>query len=429
MVRTRRSLGLAISALCAGALAVTAPSVGISAASTKLRHSAATTSPASLPAPSGQVPLPYIATYQRLSTQLNTYGAAVNAMPDYRSRGSSAPRFVAAAELLDANGNQQGKLLEPGAMSAVERELTALKNLGVRGVTIGIKLPLLLARFTPLASKYANFYAAVAKQAHARGFTIDVELGGLFCGTVFSTCSYAYPRTIAGWATLTAEQARIVIARVHPNYLDILAEPNTEAELTSIGALGTLSGVVQFVTATLAQIRARGATKIGAGAASWFPVSWDRAISKTSVNVLIEHIYPLSPAIVQTITATAALAHQTHKPLVADEVWLYKSTPSLTGGVTASGDEAKSDAYSFFEPLDEKFLSITRQWSAKADVAFASAFWSEQLFTYAAWTPQLEAGPTAETLAVLNEQTVGAWANGTYSASGLTWAGRTRNGS
>jgi len=211
----------------------------------------------------------------------------------------------------------------------VEGELDAFQRLGVTGVTIGIKLPLLLSQYTPRAANYADFYAAVARQARERGFTIDVELGGLFCGTAFSTCSYNYPSTVAGWAQLSAEQAKIVIARVHPDFLDILSEPNTEANLTKIPALETQAGVVEFINDTLAGIGAHRSTEIGAGAASWFPISYDEAIARTGVNVLVEHIYPLSPQISATIVATAELANQVHKPIVADEVWLYKGTTTL----------------------------------------------------------------------------------------------------
>jgi hypothetical protein len=417
-VRFSRSTGVRFAVL--GALVVTLAS-GASSFSDAATASV-TFPPATRPAPPGPVPAQYATMYAGLKSQLDSYQEAVNAMPDYRVSGRSTPPFVAAAELLDANGNRQDELLQAGALNGVGQELDALKRLGVRGVTIGIKLPLLLQQYTPQAAKYADFYAAVAKQARVRGFTVDVELGGLFCGTVFSTCTYAYPHMVSGWARLTAEQAKIVIARVHPQYLDILSEPNTEAELTSIPALETLNGVVQFVTSTLQQMGRRGTTKIGAGAASWFPVSFDRAIAKTSVDVLIDHIYPLSANIIQTVRATAALAHETHKPLVADEVWLYKSTPSLNGGVTASGSEAKLDAFSFFEPLDERFLSITREWSIKADVAFTSPFWSQQLFSYTTWTSQLEAESTTSTLVLLNQEAAAAMANGAFSASGLAWA-------
>lgn len=206
-----------------------------------------TTAPAPLPDAPGPVPPPYAGMVRQLTAQLDEYQAAVDAMPDYRGGDPSTPPFVPAAELLDANGNRQGALLQPGALGLVDQELDAFKALGLTGVTIGIKLPLLLSQFTPQAARYADFYAAVATQARDRGFTIDVELGGLFCGTAFSTCSYAYPSTVSGWARLTARQAGIVIDRVHPQLLDIMSEPNTEANLTSIGALQTLNGVTQFV--------------------------------------------------------------------------------------------------------------------------------------------------------------------------------------
>jgi hypothetical protein len=344
-------------------------------------------------------------------------------MPDYRAATHRpTPAFVPAAELLDANGNRQSQLLAPGALAQVDQELDALQRAGVTGVTLGIKLPLLLSQYTPQAARYADFYAAVADHARSRGLTIDVELGGLFCGTVFSTCSYAYPTTVAGWADLTAEQARIVIDRVHPTYLDIMSEPNTEVDLTSIPALGTLDGLVQFVQTTLHRIGPHGSTLIGAGAASWYPISFDQAIAKTHVDVLIDHIYPLSPGIAQTLTATAALAHRVHKPVVADEVWLYKGTANGSTSVTSSGEEAKHDAYSFFEPLDVRFLAITREWSTKANVAFASAFWSDQLFGYVTWTPTLEAGSVSQTLAQLDLVAASAMAAGTHSAAGSAWA-------
>ncbi len=385
-----------------------------------------TTAPTSPGVAAPPVPAPYAGMVAQLTTQLDGYQAAVDAMPDYRAPSPSAtsapPAFIPAAELLDANGNRQTALLQPGALGLVEQELDAFSALGVTGVTIGIKLPLLLSQFTPQAARYADFYAAVADQARQRGFTIDVELGGLFCGTTFSTCSFAYPNTVSGWAQLTADQARIVIDRVHPTYLDIMSEPNTEANLTSIPALGTLRGVTQFVTETLGLIGPHGTTKIGAGAASWFPISFDRAIAATGVDVLMEHIYPLTPGIVDTLTATAALAHQVGKPLVADEVWLYKGSTTASGNVTASGQESKMDAFSFFEPLDERFLAITREWSQKADVAFASPFWSMQLFSYVTWTPQLEAGTATATLAVLDQAAASAMAQGRATATGLAWA-------
>ena len=414
------AVGAAVVAVALVAAACTSSS---GAPSTSVPSRRSTTAPALSVAatPPGPVPAQYAALYVQLSAGLDSYQAAVAAMPDYRATGPSAPSFHPAAELLDANGNQQAKLLAPGALTRVEGELDSFQRLGVTGVTIGIKLPLLLSQYTPRAANYADFYAAVARQARERGFTIDVELGGLFCGTAFSTCSYNYPSTVAGWAQLSAEQAKIVIARVHPDFLDILSEPNTEANLTKIPALETQAGVVEFINDTLAGIGAHRSTEIGAGAASWFPISYDEAIARTGVNVLVEHIYPLSPQISATIVATAELANQVHKPIVADEVWLYKGTTTLGANVTQSSTESKLDAYSFFEPLDQRFLTITRQWSMKADVSFTSAFWSWQLFNYVAWTPALDAGSVDQTLGLLYQGAQQAIGHGEASTSGRVW--------
>ncbi len=156
-------------------------------------------------------------------------------------------------------------------------------------------------------------------------------------------------------------------------------------------------------------------------------MSYDRAIAATGVDVLIEHIYPLTAGTVQTLVATAALAAETGKPIVADEVWLYKGTTAGSGNVTASGDESKLDAYSFFEPFDARFVAITRQWSMKADVAFTSPFWSLQLFHYVVWTPALGSGPVQQTLAQLDRGAATAMAAGDASATGTAWAGAPRS--
>ena len=77
---------------------------------------------------------------------------------------------------------------------------------------------------------------------------------------------------------------------------------------------------------------------------------------------------------------------------------------------------------SFFEPLDQRFLAVTREWSQKADVAYASPFWSMQLFSYVMWTPQLEAGTVNGTLTVLDQAAASAMAQRRPTAAGLAWA-------
>jgi hypothetical protein len=205
---------------------------------------------------------------------------------------------------------------------------------------------------------------------------------------------------------VTVKQSDAVIARMHLGVLDLISEPNTSASVTGSNALGTEPGVLQFFTADLQGIGPHAGTRIGAGVACWFPTSFDTTIATTPVDVLIERIYPINAAEVANLMAASAVA------LVAGELWLYEGTATGTGNIAASGNERRVNAYSFRQLLDQQFLTFTRQWAQKADVDFASAFWSEQLFAMVAWTPALEAGAPAQALAMLHAQVASAMADG-----------------
>lgn len=67
-------------------------------------------------------------------------------------------------------------------LPSVDAWLDRFHFLGINGVTLGIKLPLLLPSFGPHSEAYTAFFATVVEHARARGMTVDVELGPLFCG-------------------------------------------------------------------------------------------------------------------------------------------------------------------------------------------------------------------------------------------------------
>ena len=150
------------------------------------------------------VPAKYQTEFDQTRSDLDAYARTIDAMPSYASKPTS--NHFGFVELLDANGNRQSALLKPGAMTGIDQSLDAFKRLGVGGVVVGVKLPLLLPQYASQASQYARFFANVAEAARARGFVIDVELGALFCGTIYADCSYTYPTSVAGWASLTASR-------------------------------------------------------------------------------------------------------------------------------------------------------------------------------------------------------------------------------
>ncbi len=365
------------------------------------------------------VPARYQSLYGRISSNLGAFARAVAAMPTVGRTGKRQPP-VPGAELLAANGNRLSALLTPNNMQLVDTSLDRLKKIGVKGVTLGIKVPMLLSSFTPDASRYANFYATVAAHARARGMVVSVELGALFCGTVFARCSDPFGHSYQTFVADTAAQAAIVIKRVKPTYLTLFSEPDTEAALIGVHTLDTPAGAAAALADIVRRMGPRGSTRIGAGAPTWLPPSFARAIVAEPVDYLDTHIYPAAAQQGANAVAIARIAGDAHKQLVVDEEWLYKNLTS--GGPTGAEQDARQDLFSFWEPLDQQFLDTTAAWARKAGASYVSPFWSWQFFSYLDWTPTLDGESYPQLTAAFSGVLAPALANGTTTALGRQWS-------
>ena len=158
----------------------------------------------------------------------------------------------------------------------MSRDIAHFKAAGVSGVTLGIKLPYLLSSYSGAdAARYLTFYESVASMIRSQHMTVDVELSAAFCGTAYSSCSFTFPNTVAGFATLTAQKARNVISKIHPNYLTLISEDTTDALLTKDPTLDTEAGSAAFVSQVLSQIGSHPGVSVGAGAATWEPPTFN----------------------------------------------------------------------------------------------------------------------------------------------------------
>jgi hypothetical protein len=369
--------------------------------------------------PDAPVPAKYQGLYSGLTAQLNGYQAAVTAMPSLDG-GRSAP-FVAGVELLEANANRGSALFNPGVLGDVSRDIAHFKALGITGLTLGIKLPYLLSSYTGAdAARYLSFYKSVAGMIRAQGMTIDVELSAAFCGTAYDSCTYTFPDTVAGFAAITAEQARMVIQNIHPNYLTLISEDTTDAALTKDPTLDSVNGATQFVSTTLQAIGPHPGVSVGAGAATWQPPAFNQALLKLPIDYLDLHIYPIGPTEVANLVTDSEMAHAAHVPLVADEAWLFK-TLTPTGDPTSTAVYSL-DNFSFFSPLDTRFATITQEWARKAGVSYDSAFWSWQMFGYATWTPALDTASYQQLSTTSDLAGIQAMVAGDVTPAGRAWA-------
>ena len=365
------------------------------------------------------VPAPYRSLYGQVSSDLDAFARSVAAMPSADPLKTS-PSPVPGAELLAANGNRLSALLSPSTLPLVDLTLDRLKELGVRGVTLGIKVPMLLSSFSPDAARYADFYATVANHVRARGMIVSVELGSLFCGTVFASCANPFGGSYQAFVADTAAEAKIVIARVRPTYLTLFAEPDTEAKLTGVSTLDTPAGAARAAADILQRIGQRDGTLIGAGAPTWLPTAFARAIVSEQVDYLDTHVYPVGAQEGANAATIGEIARTAGKRLVVDEVWLYKNPAFATANATEQ--DARQDLFSFWEPLDARFLSLIGTWARKAGASYVSPFWSWQLFTYLTWTPTVDSETYPQITATFDQALSPALAHGATTAPGQQWS-------
>ena len=378
-----------------------------------------------LPAPvaGGATPTGAVAA---VPTQFQSAYAAVEAEVQSFAREIPAPPAHAKAtigtELLSANGNIGAALLAPNAITGVENELDAFQSLGIKGVTVDVSFPLLLSS-TAESSGYLRYYEQVANQVKRRHMVLSVEENPIFAGTPLTSLQISYAGlTLARYANEQREQAQTIIDDLHPNYLTVLDEPDTFSDALGID-VNSPTNAVQVVSRELAGLRREG-TKVGAGTGTWSPTSIDEALlAHTSVDYLDVHVYPLGPQQLSNLRADTAAAKADHKPLVMDETWLNKPTATEGSGPAGAPAELKEKSYSFWEPLDEEYLTAMYSYVGSQGYSYVSFFdGARAFFGYLPWSPQLEAATYRSFTSTYNRLVAVNMRQSQYSGTGQTLA-------
>ena len=322
---------------------------------------------------------------------------------------------MAAAELLNANGNLGPALLAPGAMAGVNAVLDQFLHLGIKGVTVEICFPMLLPSF-PNSLGYLSFYAQVAAAVRQRHMILAVEENPAFPGFTSLETDYS-GLTLQGYATQQAAEAQLIIDDLQPTYLTLLDETDTFAAHLKL-PLNNPTNATAVLNAELFAIK-RGQTKLGAGTGTWEGPTIDQSLlTNTSIDYLSVHVYPVDSQSLDNLDAIVAAAAAAHRPVVMDETWLYKQqAPGIAAGA-AFEQTSTLDNYSFFAPLDQAFLQAMFVYARSHGVAYISPFWTGFFFAYLKWAPELDSqAPSA-----IRAQGSGAWSmavrDGQFSTTG-----------
>ncbi len=329
------------------------------------------------PAAPPPVPSEYRPLADELNAELAAFEAALSKQPD-PGPGS----VIIATELAYANGNLGETLLKPETMELNRILLDRLQAMGVKGVVIQISFPLLDPGF-PRASEYLQFFKDVVGEAHRRGFKVLVESGTIFSGTAYSPVQVDYSQyTTETFLQGRENQVLLIASQVKPDYLMIGNEPTTEEMLTHLPISPTAWG--SFLKDTLSKID-RSGVLVGTGAGTWEdPAYFNQAMQVKGTDFIDLHIYPMGKdaVLLDRALSYAQQARAAGKRVTISETWLYKAAPQ---GLNAYGDYAEiynRDVYSFWEPLDARYIQDILKLADVTRMDFVSFFWTRNFFAY-----------------------------------------------
>lgn len=343
---------------------------------------------------SPSVPREYQDLYAMLDSKISSFDARVS-----RSWDGQTSDVQFAAELLVANCNRGRQLLDPLAFEGTKLELTRLQGLGVRAVTICVGFPLLYRPFFEFNGdpddylRFIDFYRKLSDEVHRRNMKLIVESSVLF-GGVYSQGSglnvVEYYKKMSGQDIVAArvEVVRTIIREARPDYLNLGSEPDTQGKLTGQSDISTPDGFSRTTASLVDQLRTSGVggTQLAAGIGTWqrSGETYLKALCSTGIDIVDLHIYPVNRDLLDKLITYTDQAHACGKPVAISEVWLQKQRDAEFTQIDAVFDNAiyARDTFSFWSPLDQKFLISLTKFAHWKHLLYLSPFWSKFFWAY-----------------------------------------------
>lgn len=291
---------------------------------------------------------------------------------------------IFSAELLAANSNQGEAILRPQAWQVVMLNLDRLQLVGVRGVKVAVKYPILVPGF-PRSAEYLEFFKRLSAELKRRNLKFLAQMTPGFREPVFSSLPVAghyTGLTLDRYMREARGMAEVIIREIKPDYLTIVNEPHTAQENTGLHfTVANYTAVVQHVLSGLD----RAGVLVGGGAGTWDDLSYVQGLARTALDYLDMHIYPINhDYVIDRALRFADVAQRAGKKVVLGEAWLYKTRDNELRGQAVAAAPAlfARDVFSFWEPLDVEFISLTGRLSHFLRIDFASFFWSRHFYGY-----------------------------------------------
>ena len=191
--------------------------------------------------------------------------------------------------------------------------------------------------------------------------------------------------------------AETIIREIRPDYLTVQNEPGTQAHNTGLPM--TVQNVTDLLESVTRGLDKRGVL-VGAGAGTWEDLAYAQSLARIGgLDYLDLHIYPVNRDYVsERAFRFAEIAQRAGKRLVLGEAWLYKSSDQdlRAGNVAAAPGLFARDIFSFWEPLDARFVTTMVKFSHGMKIDLTSFFWSRYFFGYVEYSERTGRLPPGE---------------------------------
>ena len=376
----------------------------------------------------GPVPVIFTDLFSSLSNSVFKFRTTIST----KWNGAQYP-VAFAAQLSSANANNGAMLADPQHYPGVLMELDGLQAMGVKAILVNASFPVLYSPFYQTQAQYlqyVNFFAQVAQDVKARGLKLIVQDTVMLDNNIMAVgFPGAFYKTL-NWSQYQSgrvQNTQNIIQAMHPDYLVVIQEPDTESLQTGQSLAYTPSGAASTLNLILAGIQSmRSGVKIGAGVGSWDPQyqPFIQAFLSTSIDFIDLHIFEVTQTFLPVAQSIADMAIAAGKGVSVSGAWLCKIRDSELQTLGNGGDDPMSarDPFNFWEPLDNYFLNTMVKFAHWKQMQFFAPFFSQYFRAYLPYNSSTQnLTPAQINVAELNQEA----ANlplGVYTNTGVGYA-------
>jgi uncharacterized protein (TIGR03437 family) len=202
------------------------------------------------------------------------------------------------------------------------------------------------------------------------------------------------------------------------------SEPDVEAALVNKPSIGTVPGFLDLINRGISAVNASGVGDqilLGAGVGTWDAngIAYINALAGTELDFIDLHIYPVNGRAFENAIAFAEAARARGKRIAISEAWLLKERDSEFSVVNVSNNPAifARDVFSFWEPLDSRFLAAVARFAYWQKALMVSPYWTRYFYAYLNFSDAAGLSPEQIILRQL-ELTVDALSKSSFTGTG-----------